>query len=99
MFPVLPLLIMAAAVGLDRLLPPSSEQFQQEEVISEESSPAVAIKGEGERKEKEKEKEKGKVSDITGVLPLPITPRISSVTVTWLRFADVVIWCVHKNSI
>ena len=92
MFPVLPLLIMAAAVGLDKLLPPSSEQFQQEKVISEESSPAVAIKGEGERKGKGKGKEK--VSDSTGVLPLPITPRISSVTVTWIRFADVVIWCV-----
>ena len=92
MFPVLPLLIMAAAVGLDRLLPPSSEQFQQEEVISKESSPAVAIKGEGERKGKGKGKEK--VSDSTVVLPLPITPRISSVTVTWIRFADVVIWCV-----
>ena len=81
---------MAAAVGLDKLLPPSSVQFQQEEAISEESSPAVAIKGEGERKGKEK----GKVSDSTVVLPLPITPRISSVTVTWIRFADVVIWCV-----
>ena len=97
MFPVLPLLIMAAAVGLDKLLPPSSEQFQQEEVISEESSPAVAIKGEGERKGKGKGKEK--VSDSTDVLPLPINPRISSVSVTWIRFADVVIWCVYKNSI
>ena len=90
---------MAAAVGLDKLLPPSSEQFQQEDAISEESSPAVAIKGEGERKGKGKDKGKEKVSDSTGVLPLPITPRISSVTVTWIRFADVVIWCVCKNSI